>query len=60
VSNFRVTPVLAVADRLAPWVPDEREVLRVIDARLAAFLPGAPIQTIERDVRDNIGTVPMP
>jgi hypothetical protein len=52
VSNFRVTPILAVADRLAPWTRDEREVKRVIDARLSAFLPGAPIQVIERDVRE--------
>lgn len=52
VSNFRVTPILAVADRLAPWTPHEREVSRVIDAPLSAFLPGAPIQTLERDVRE--------
>ncbi|MGH2901071.1 MAG: NUDIX hydrolase, partial [Solirubrobacteraceae bacterium] len=51
VSNFRVTPILAVADRLGSWTRDEREVKTVIDARLSAFLPGAPIQTIERDVR---------
>jgi 8-oxo-dGTP pyrophosphatase MutT (NUDIX family) len=52
VSNFRVTPILAVADRLAAWTPHEREVKRVIDAPLSAFLPGAPIQTLERDVRE--------
>lgn len=52
VSNFRVTPILAVADRLPAWVPDPREVRRVIEAPLAAFLPGAPIETIERDVRE--------
>ncbi len=52
VSNFRVTPILAVADRLAPWTPHEREVRRVIDAPVAAFLPDAPIQTVERDVRE--------
>ena len=52
VSNFRVTPILAVADRLASWTPHEREVSRVIDAPLSAFLPGAPIRTVERDVRE--------
>ncbi|HUG29148.1 MAG TPA: CoA pyrophosphatase [Candidatus Limnocylindria bacterium] len=52
VSNFRVTAILAVADRLASWTPQEREVSRVIDAPLSAFLPGAPIQTVERDVRE--------
>jgi 8-oxo-dGTP pyrophosphatase MutT (NUDIX family) len=52
VSNFRVTPVIAVADRLPAWRPDPREVKRVVDAPLAAFLPDAPIQIIERDVRE--------
>ena len=52
VSNFRVTPIVALADRLQPWRPDPREVARVVEAPLAAFLPGAPIQTMERDVRE--------
>lgn len=52
VSNFRVTPVVAVADRLPPWTPDAREVKRVVEAPISAFLPGAPIQTLERDVRE--------
>jgi len=52
VSNFRVTPIVALADRLQPWQPDPREVARVIEAPLAAFLPDAPIATIERDVRE--------
>jgi len=52
VSNFRVTPIVALADRLQPWRPDPREVARVIEAPLAAFLPGAPITIIERDVRE--------
>ena len=52
VSNFRVTPIVAVAERLPPWTRDEREVERVIEAPLASFLPGAPIQTLERDVRE--------
>jgi 8-oxo-dGTP pyrophosphatase MutT (NUDIX family) len=52
VSNFSVTPVLALADRLPPWRPDRREVARVVNAAIAAFLPDAPIEVIERDVRD--------
>jgi 8-oxo-dGTP pyrophosphatase MutT (NUDIX family) len=52
VSNFRVTPIVALAERLQPWQADPREVARVIEAPLAAFLPGAPIRTIERDVRE--------
>ena len=51
VSNFRVTPVIAVADRLPAWRPDPREVKAVVNAPVSAFLPGAPIQIIERDVR---------
>lgn len=52
VSNFRVTPVIAVADRLPDWRPDAREVKQVVNAPVAAFLPGAPIEVIERDVRE--------
>jgi 8-oxo-dGTP pyrophosphatase MutT (NUDIX family) len=52
VSNFRVTPIVAVAERLPAWTRDEREVERVIEAPLASFLPGAPIQTLVRDVRE--------
>ena len=52
VSNFRVTPIVALADRLQAWTPDPREVARVIEAPLAAFLPDAPITTLERDVRE--------
>ena len=51
VSNFRVTPVIALADRLPDWQPDAREVKQVVNAPVAAFLPDAPIEVIERDVR---------
>jgi 8-oxo-dGTP pyrophosphatase MutT (NUDIX family) len=51
VSNFSVTPVIAVADRLPAWRPDPREVKQVVNAPVAAFLPDAPIEVIERDVR---------
>lgn len=52
VSNFRVTPIVALADRLPAWTPDPREVQRVIDAPVGAFLPDAPIIRMERDVRE--------
>jgi 8-oxo-dGTP pyrophosphatase MutT (NUDIX family) len=52
VSNFRVTPVLAFAERLQAWLPDPREVARVIEAPVASFLAGAEIVTLERDIRD--------
>ena len=51
ISGFRITPILGVADRLPIWTVDEREVVRVIEAPVSAFLPEAPIQTFERDVR---------
>ena len=51
VSNFRVTPVIALAERLPAWRADTREVARVVNAPVAAFLPDAPITIIERDVR---------
>jgi 8-oxo-dGTP pyrophosphatase MutT (NUDIX family) len=51
ISNFSVTPVIAVAERLPAWRPDPREVKRVVNAPVAAFLPDAPIEVIERDVR---------
>ncbi len=71
VSNFRVTPVIALADRLPEWRPDPREVKQVVNAPVAAFLPGAEIQVIERDVRqwrirygayalDAVGDGPLP
>lgn len=52
VSNFLVTPVVALANQLGTWLPDPREVKRVIEVPVDAFLPGAPIETIERDVRE--------
>jgi 8-oxo-dGTP pyrophosphatase MutT (NUDIX family) len=51
VSNFLVTPIVALADRLPAWRPDAREVARVIEAPVHSFLPEASITTFERDVR---------
>ena len=43
---------MTIADRLPEWAPDPREVKRIVNAPLSAFLPDAPIQTFERDVRE--------
>ncbi|HEU4573116.1 MAG TPA: CoA pyrophosphatase [Candidatus Limnocylindrales bacterium] len=52
VSGFRVSPVVALADRRpADLRPQPTEVARIVEAPLAAFLPGAPIEIVERDVR---------
>jgi 8-oxo-dGTP pyrophosphatase MutT (NUDIX family) len=52
VSNYRVTPVVAIADRLAAWTVDAREVARVIEVPLEAFLPGAPTVSLTRVIGD--------
>jgi 8-oxo-dGTP pyrophosphatase MutT (NUDIX family) len=51
VSRFHVTPVLAIALARPALDPDPREVARIIEAPLDAFLPGAPIEIVERTVR---------
>jgi 8-oxo-dGTP pyrophosphatase MutT (NUDIX family) len=52
VSNFRVTPVLALADRLPTLVAAPDEVARIVLAPLSAFLPDAPIDIVVRTIRD--------
>ena len=51
VSGFLVHPVVAFAEREPRLVKDDYEVVEIIRAPLAAFLPGAPIETVtaERD-----------
>jgi len=51
VSGFLVHPVVAFAEREPAVKPDDYEVVEVFSAPLAAFLPGAPIETVtaERD-----------
>jgi 8-oxo-dGTP pyrophosphatase MutT (NUDIX family) len=52
VSDFRVTPVLAIAARRPVLVASPSEVARIVEAPLAAFLPGAQIEIVERTIRD--------
>jgi 8-oxo-dGTP pyrophosphatase MutT (NUDIX family) len=51
VSGFRVTPVVAVADRRPHLVPSPEEVARIVEAPLSAFLPGGEIEMVEREIR---------
>ncbi|HET7026863.1 MAG TPA: CoA pyrophosphatase [Candidatus Limnocylindrales bacterium] len=52
VSGFRVTPIVAVADRRPTGLrPAPAEVARIVEAPLSAFLPDAPIEIVEREVR---------
>ena len=52
VSNFEVTPVVAVADRQPDLRPSEAEVARIVHAPLDLFVPGAPVEMVERTIRD--------
>jgi 8-oxo-dGTP pyrophosphatase MutT (NUDIX family) len=51
VSNFEVTPVVAVADRQPALHPSEAEVARIVHAPLDLFVPGAPVEIVERTIR---------
>jgi 8-oxo-dGTP pyrophosphatase MutT (NUDIX family) len=51
VSNFRVTPILATADRRPELVANPSEVARIVEAPVRAFLPDGEIEIVERDVR---------
>lgn len=50
VSDFEVTPVVAVAGRRPILVASEAEVARIVVPPVAAFLPGAPITIVERTI----------
>ncbi|HLA15588.1 MAG TPA: CoA pyrophosphatase [Candidatus Limnocylindrales bacterium] len=50
ISGFAVTPVLAVAERRPELMPDGHEVVDTIFAPLDAFLAGAPIDIVEREI----------
>ena len=52
VSRFSITPIVAIARRAPVFQASVAEVARIIEAPLAAFLPDAPIEIVERQVRD--------
>jgi len=52
VSDFRITPVVAVADGEVALTPSEAEVARILTPPIDAFLPGAPIEIVERTIGD--------
>jgi 8-oxo-dGTP pyrophosphatase MutT (NUDIX family) len=51
VSNFDVTPILALADRRPDLSASPDEVARIIEPRIATFLPDAPVAIIEQTIR---------
>ncbi|MEO8572317.1 MAG: CoA pyrophosphatase [Chloroflexota bacterium] len=50
VSNFEVTPVVAVAARRPVLVASPEEVARIVEPPVSRFLPGAPIEIVERTI----------
>ena len=52
VSDFEVTPVLALAERRPILAPSPIEVAAILEPPAARFLPDAPITIVERTIRD--------
>jgi len=52
VSDFRITPVIAAAERTPVLTPNPAEVARILAPGVDAFLPGAPVEIVERTIRD--------
>ena len=52
VSDFAVTPVVALASRRPELVAAPAEVVRIIEPPIVTFLPDAPIGVVERTIRE--------
>lgn len=52
VSDYRITPVVAVAPRRPALAANPAEVARILEPPVEAFLPGAAIEIVERTIRD--------
>ena len=50
VSNYEVTPVVALSDRRPELVASPDEVARIVEPRIADFLPDAPFEIVERTI----------
>lgn len=51
ISNYDVTPILALAKRRPILVPSPDEVARIVEPPMADFLPDVPFEIVERTVR---------
>ncbi|HEX2469250.1 MAG TPA: CoA pyrophosphatase [Candidatus Limnocylindrales bacterium] len=51
VSDYAVTPVVALAGSRPDLVAAPAEVVRILEPPLARFLPGAPVAMVERTIR---------
>jgi 8-oxo-dGTP pyrophosphatase MutT (NUDIX family) len=52
VSDFRITPIVAIARQTPTLRANPTEVARILTPPLTAFLPDAPIEIVERTIRD--------
>jgi 8-oxo-dGTP pyrophosphatase MutT (NUDIX family) len=52
VSDYRITPVVATARRPPSLEANPAEVARIIEPPMNAFLPDAPVEVVERVIRD--------
>jgi 8-oxo-dGTP pyrophosphatase MutT (NUDIX family) len=52
VSDFRIEPIVALAERRPMLAADPAEVARILEPEVAAFLPTAPIEVVERTIGD--------
>jgi 8-oxo-dGTP pyrophosphatase MutT (NUDIX family) len=50
VSDFAVTPIVAIAQRRPQLVASPAEVVRIIEPPVATFVPDAPVATVERRI----------
>jgi 8-oxo-dGTP pyrophosphatase MutT (NUDIX family) len=50
VSDFRIVPIVAIAERPPVLVPSASEVARILTPPVDAFLPDAPIEMVERTI----------
>lgn len=52
VSNYEVTPVVALAERRPILFASPDEVASILTPKVADFLPDAPMELVERTIRD--------
>ncbi|HEY7130759.1 MAG TPA: CoA pyrophosphatase [Candidatus Limnocylindrales bacterium] len=52
VSDFRITPIVAIARRAPSLWANRDEVARILTPSVSSFLPGAPIEIVERRIGD--------
>ena len=52
VSDFRIDPIVAVAQRAPALHPNPTEVARILTPPVSAFLPDADVEIVERTIRD--------